>query len=57
METTRYYESEDLPISAVGRKALIWRGSESRPLPWSEVFLKATEISRTEFEQLRRAAA
>jgi hypothetical protein len=26
----------------------------SRPLPWSEVFFKATEISREEFDYLRR---
>lgn len=57
METTRYFETEDLPVSAVGREARIWFGDYSRPLPWSEVFLKATEISRPEFEQLRRLTA
>jgi hypothetical protein len=57
METVRYFEVDDLPISAVGRSARIWFGSSSRPLPWSEVFLKATEISREEFDDLRALAA
>ena len=54
---TRYYETEDLPVSAVGREARIWFGDYSRPLPWSEVFLKATPISRREFDALRQLSS
>jgi len=62
VEEERFFELDGLPVSAIDGDAYIWQGDYSQSIAWFKVLFGggtggATEISRAEFEELRRLPA
>jgi hypothetical protein len=47
----RFFEVDELPVSAIGRDATSWGGGKPRPYSWAETFCKGTEIGAMEFSR------